>query len=64
MDFKAQILEDLKVFHNLKEFATMTNLWYDGGCYTVPIIIDHETTKEIFIDFKQYTDLQIKRINV
>lgn len=46
MDFKAQILEDLKVFHNLKEFATMTNLWYDGGCYTVPIIIDHETTKD------------------
>lgn len=45
MDFKAQILEDLKVFHNPGEFATMTRIWYDGGCYTVPIVIDHETAK-------------------
>lgn len=46
MDFKAQILEDLKVFHNPVEFATMTRIWYDGGCYTVPIVIDHETAKD------------------
>jgi hypothetical protein len=46
MDFKAQILKDLKVFHNPGEFATMTNIWYDGGYYTVPVIIDHETAKD------------------
>lgn len=46
MDFKAQILEDLKVFHNPGEFATLTNIWYDGGCYIVPIVIDHETAKD------------------
>ncbi len=45
MDFKAQILEDLKVFHNPEEFGTVTNLWYNGGKYTLPIIIDHETVK-------------------
>lgn len=46
MDFKAQILKDLKVFHNLGEFATMTNIWYGGCCYTVPIVIDHEAVKD------------------
>lgn len=46
MDFKVQILEDLKVFHNPGEFATMTRIWYNGGCYTVPIVIDHETAKD------------------
>jgi len=46
MDFKAQILEDLKVFHNPAEFATMTSIWYDGDSYKVPIVIDHETAKD------------------
>ena len=46
MDFKAQILEDLKVFHNPGEFATMTRIWYGGCCYTVPIVIDHETARD------------------
>lgn len=46
MDFKEQILKDLKVFHNPGEFATMTRIWYNGGCYTVPIVIDHETAKD------------------
>ncbi len=46
MDFKTQILEDLKIFYNPKEFATMTNIYYDGVCYTIPIIIDHETVKD------------------
>lgn len=46
MDFKTQILKDLKVFHNPGEFATMTNIWYDSGSYTVPIVIDHETAKD------------------
>lgn len=46
MDFKAQILKDLKVFHNPGEFATMTRIWYNGNCHTVPIVIDHETAKD------------------
>jgi hypothetical protein len=46
MDFKAQILKDLIVFHNPGEFATMTRIWYRDICYTIPVIIDHETTKD------------------
>lgn len=46
MDFKAQILKDLKVFHNPGEFAAMTRIWYGDGCYTVPIVIDHEAVKD------------------
>lgn len=46
MDFKTQILKDLIVFHNPEEFATMTRIWYRDICYTIPIIIDHETTKD------------------
>ncbi len=46
MDFKTQILKDLKVFHNPEEFATITKIWYNGSCYTIPIIIDHETVKD------------------
>ena len=46
MDFKAQILEDLKVFHNPGEFATMTNIWYGGRCYKVPVVVDHETARD------------------
>lgn len=43
MDFKAQIIEDLKVFHNPGEFAEMTDIWYEGQRYTVPAVIDHLT---------------------
>lgn len=43
MDFKAQIIEDLKVFHNSGEFAEMMNIWYEGKLYTVPAILDHMT---------------------
>lgn len=46
MDFKAQILEDLKVFHNPKEFAEMVNIWYCEKQYTVPVVIDHEAAQE------------------
>ena len=46
MDFKAQILKDLKVFHNPGEFATMTRIWYGGGCYKIQIVIDHETARD------------------
>lgn len=45
MDFKTQLLNDLKVFHDPKEFATITNIWYNGINYTLPILIDHETIK-------------------
>lgn len=43
IDFKAQILEDLKVFHNLGEFAEIMRIWYDGKQYTVPAVLDHLT---------------------
>ena len=43
MDFKAQIKEDLKTFHNPGEFAEMTDIWYQGDLYTVPAVIDHLT---------------------
>lgn len=43
MDFKAQIIEDLKTFHNPGEFAEMMNIWYEGDLYTVPAVLDHLT---------------------
>lgn len=46
IDFKAQILKDLAVFHNPKEFASIMNIWYGGMEYTVPAILDHEEAKE------------------
>ena len=41
MDFKAQIIEDLKVFHNPEEFAEVMCIWYDGQQYEVPAVLDH-----------------------
>lgn len=46
MDFKTQIIKDLEVFHNPGEFATMTNIWYGGREYTVPVVIDHEAAMD------------------
>lgn len=46
MDFKAQILKDLKVFNNPAEFAEVVNIWYDGKTYTVTAIIDHTAAEE------------------
>lgn len=46
MDFKAQIASDMKVFHNTAEMATMTDIWYQGKKYTVPLIIDHTAAEE------------------
>lgn len=43
MDFKAQIIEDLKTFHNSGEFAEMMCIWYDGKRYEVPAVLDHLT---------------------
>lgn len=44
LDFKTQILKDLRVFHNPGEFAEVTKVYYDGGYYTVPVVIDHDMT--------------------
>ena len=46
MDFKAQIASDMKVFHNCGEMATMTDIWYQGKQYYIPIIIDHTAADE------------------
>lgn len=46
MDFKAQLIKDMATFHNPGEFATETDIWYDGEHYGVPLILDHETAKE------------------
>ena len=46
MDFKAQLASDMKVFHNTGEFGTLTDLWYQGKQYTVPLIIDHTAADE------------------
>ena len=46
MDFKAQLASDMKIFHNCGEFGTMTDLWYQGKQYNVPIIIDHTAADE------------------
>ena len=43
MDFKAQIIEDLKTFHNPGEFAEIMRIWYDGQQYEVPAVLDHLT---------------------
>lgn len=45
-DFKAQLDEDMKVFHNPGEFAHITNIWYLEKRYTVPAIIDHTAAEE------------------
>lgn len=46
MDFKAQIAKDMAAFNNPGEFATITNLWYEGEQYSVPVIFDHEAAKD------------------
>lgn len=40
MDFKAQLVSDMKVFHNCGEMATMTDVWYQEKQHYIPIIID------------------------
>lgn len=46
MDFKAQIIKDLAVFHNPREFAEIINIWYCGCQYTIPAIMDHAAAME------------------
>ena len=41
MDFKSQVLKDMEVFHNLAEMAEITDIYYNGKQYTVPLILDH-----------------------
>ena len=44
--FREQMEKDLKAFHNPAEFAVMSTVRYDGKCYTVPVITDHETIQD------------------
>lgn len=45
--FKDQLNRDLRnVFHNLNEFAEMEQLIYDGNLYTIPIIVDDDTSSD------------------
>ncbi len=46
MDFKTQLIADLKTFHNPGEFAEIMNIWYEGNQYTIPAIIDHMTSTD------------------
>lgn len=46
MNFKNQIAEDMKVFHNTSEFGNMTHIWYQEKMYTVPLIIDHTSAEK------------------
>lgn len=46
MDFKAQVIKDLAVFHNPGEMAEIVNIWYDQKLYTVPAVIDHTAAVE------------------
>lgn len=46
MDFKAQIIKDLAVFHNPGEMAEIVNIWYCDKQYTVPAVIDHTAAVE------------------
>ncbi len=46
MDFKAQLAEDMRVFHNPAEFATIAGFYYDRKWYEVPVVLDHEAAAE------------------
>lgn len=46
MDFKAQIAEDMAVFHNPGEMADLLEVIYNGNSYEVPVIIDHTEATE------------------
>ena len=46
MDFKAQLVADMRVFHNPAEMATLTGFYYDRKWYEVPAVLDHEAAAE------------------
>lgn len=46
MDFKAQLVADMRVFHNPEEMATLTGFYYDRKWYEVPAVLDHEAAAE------------------
>lgn len=46
MDFKSQIARDMKVFHNPAEMAELLDIYYNGNCYTVPVVMDHTQAKD------------------
>lgn len=45
-DFKAQLVSDMKVFHNPAEMAHTVNIWHMEKQYTVPAVIDHTAAEE------------------
>ena len=46
MKFKDMVRRDIKrVFHNPNEFADMTRVVYNGKTYDIPIVTDHEGTR-------------------
>ena len=46
MDFKSQIAKDMAVFHNPNEMAETVDFYYNGSCYTVPVVMDHTEARE------------------
>lgn len=46
MDFKAQLVADMRVFHNPEEMATLTGFWYDRKWHEAPAVLDHEAAAE------------------
>lgn len=46
MDFKAQLVADMRVFHNPEEMATLTGFYYDRKWHEVPAVLDHEAAAD------------------
>lgn len=46
MDFKAQLVADMRVFHNPAEFATVAGFYYDRKWYEVPVVLDYEAVAD------------------
>ena len=46
LDFKTAALKDMETFHNTAEFGTIRTIRYDGGIYTVPVVLDYEKAAE------------------
>lgn len=56
-NFKAQIERDIKdVFHNSGEFAEITDFWYKGTRYSLPVVIEYETARERSKSAHDYAD--------
>lgn len=56
MNFKEQVKKDLKVFHNLQEFAEEMEIRYGGETYTIPVVLDHEGAQDRKKPSNDYVD--------